>query len=236
MEAYKKLSVLYDKDWGNFSTLYLKLIFHAMEEYKFNPSSVLDVACGTGKLVSELYKQNFTVEGLDISQDMINVARKNNPGIKFHIDDMTSFDLERKFDLITCAFDSLNYLLEDKQVRNALSDIYSHLNDNGLFIFDINTPVLYEEKHFGVIERKYDDISFRQILEYNKETRLGKTTFDFGQGEQELHVQKAYTSDEMDNFLMHTGFRILKRYKDFKFSPVDEKAYKIFYIVKKDKA
>lgn len=236
MEAYKKLSLLYDKDWGNFSTLYLKLIHHSMEEYNFNPSSVLDVACGTGKLVSELYKQNFSVEGLDISQDMINVARKNNPGIEFHVKDMTSFDLERKFDLITCAFDSLNYLLEDFQMKNAMSCIYSHLSDNGLFIFDINTPVLYEEKHFGVIERKYDDISFRQILEYDRETRLGKTTFDFGNNELELHVQKAYSGDQMESFLSDAGFKILNTYKDFKFSPVDEKTYKIFYVAKKDKA
>lgn len=235
MKPYERLSKLYSKDWGKCSSKYTDLIFNVIENYNLKVHSVLDIACGTGILASELHSKNFEVSGIDISEQMINVARENAKGIDFQVADMEKFTFDKKFQLITCAFDSINYLTSHIKMEKTLKNILRHLDDNGVFIFDINTPVLYEERHFGVIDREFDGMKFKQILEYDKENKIGKTTFDFGNNESETHIQKAYSVDDMDKFLLKCGFEIMNRYKDFKLSPIDDKAYKIFYVVKKKK-
>ena len=235
MKPYEILSKLYSKDWGKYSSKYIDLISKVIDIYNLNVHSVLDVACGTGILASELHSKNFEVSGIDISEDMINVARENTKGIDFQVADMEDFSFDKKFQIITCAFDSINYLTNHIKMEKTLKNILKHLDDNGVFIFDINAPVLYEEKHFGVIDREFDGMKFKQILEYDKANKIGKTIFDFGNNESETHVQKAYSVDDMDKFLLKSGFEIISRYKDFKLSPIDDKAYKIFYVVKKKK-
>ncbi|MBW9159230.1 class I SAM-dependent DNA methyltransferase [Clostridium tagluense] len=235
MKPYERLSKLYDKDWGKYSSKYTDLISNVIETYNLNVHSILDVACGTGILASELYSRNFEVSGIDISEDMINVARKNTKGIDFQVADISDFTFDKRFQMITCAFDSINYLTCDVKMEKTLRNILLHLDDNGVFIFDINTPTLYEERHFGIIDRSFDEIKFKQILEYDKEHKIGKTIFDFDNNESETHIQKAYSVDEMDKFLLKSGFEIMNRYKDFKLSPIDDKAYKIFYVVKRQK-
>ncbi|WP_346930119.1 class I SAM-dependent methyltransferase [Clostridium sp.] len=233
MKPYEKVSKFYKKGWGKDSIKYGDLIYNVINIYNLNINSVLDVACGTGILASKLYNENFEVSGIDISEDMINVAKETTTGIEFAVADMIKFTLNKKFQLITCAFDALNYLITDSDMKKTLKNIFLHLEDNGIFIFNINTPVLYEERHFGIIDRKFDNIEFKQILEYDKASKIGKTVFNFGDNQCETHIQKAYTVEEMDEFLINSGFEIMNRYKDFRLSPIDDKAYKIFYVVKK---
>lgn len=233
MKPYEKLGKFYKKGWGKESIKYGDLIYNVINIYNLNIKSVLDVACGTGILASKLYNENFEVSGIDISEDMINVAKETTTGIEFAVADMVNFTLNKKFQLITCAFDALNYLVTDSDMKKTLKNVFLHLEDNGIFIFDINTPVLYEERHFGIIDRKFDNIEFKQILEYDKASKIGKTVFDFGDNQCETHIQKVYTVEEMDAFLLNSGFEIMNRYKDFRLSPIDDKAYKIFYVVKK---
>ncbi len=63
--------------------------------------------------------------------------------------------------------------------------------------------------------------------------RLGKTVFDFDNNELETHIQKAYTVEEMDEFLLNSGFEIMGRYKNFKLSPIEDRTYKVFYVARK---
>lgn len=234
MKAYERLAKFYKNDWGKESSKYTVLVSRIIKDYSLQVNSILDVACGTGILASELYKMNFNVCGVDISEHMIHVARENHKNIEFNVSNMTDFSFNKKFDLITCSFDSINYLTNDEDMRKALENIFNHLEANGFFIFDINTPALYEERHFGTIKRRFEDITFNQILEYDKDKRLGKTTFDFGCDGVEVHIQKAYTSEDMDKFLIRAGFKILNKCKNFKLSPINEKTYKIFYVVKRE--
>lgn len=233
MKPYEKLSKFYKKDWGKESVRYADLVSNVINTYNSSVNSVLDIACGTGILATELKNMNFEVSGIDISEDMINVAKETTIEIDFKVADMKNFNLNKKFDIITCAFDSINYITNNVDMKKTMKNIFNHLVDNGLFIFDINTPSLYEDRHFGTIDRIFDDIHFKQILEYDRVTRLGKTVFDFGNNELETHVQKAYTVEEMDEFLLNADFEIMGRYKNFKLSPIEDRTYKVFYAVKK---
>ena len=233
MKAYEKLSKFYKKDWGNDSIGYIDLITNVINTLDLKITSILDVGCGTGILANELKKMNFEVSGMDISEDMINVAKETTTEIEFIVADMRNFDMKKKFDMITCAFDAINYITTDEDMENAMSSIYNNLNENGFFIFDVNTPYLYEDKHFGVINRVFDNIHFKQILEYDKTTQIATTLFDFGNNEREIHIQKAYTVKEMDEFLLKAGFKIVDRYKNFRLEPIENRSYKVFYIVRR---
>lgn len=233
IKPYELLAKVYDKDWGDFSSSYLRFVEYISDKYEYFPQTVLDIGCGTGSLASELYDLGYKVRGIDLSEAMISAAKSKNPEIEFEVADMTSYVSDRKFDLITCAFDSLNYILEEDKVLEALSNVYSNLSENGYFIFDVNTPALYEEKHFGNIVREIDDVVFRQVLEYDKARKIAVTTFVFENNEKEVHIQKAYTSVDMRRFLNKCGFKILDSFKDFNLSKTDKKAKKIFYITKR---
>src|SRR5215831_11381251 len=75
-----------------------------IQKYKrTNGNSLLDVACGTGAHAGPLSKY-YQVEGLDLDADMLKVARKKYPKLRFHQGDMVNFDLGRRFDVITCLF------------------------------------------------------------------------------------------------------------------------------------
>ena len=97
--------------------------------------SLLDVACGTGLHIQYL-KEHFYVEGLDICEELLEVARENNPDVAFHQGDMMSFDLGKKFDVVTCLFSSIGYAKRLAGLRLALRSMISHLLPNGLLIIE----------------------------------------------------------------------------------------------------
>ncbi len=61
---------------------------------------MLDIACDTGILAKKLKNMNFEVIGIDISENMINVAKETTTGIKFEVENMKNFNLNKKFHII----------------------------------------------------------------------------------------------------------------------------------------
>jgi SAM-dependent methyltransferase len=93
--------------------------------------SLLDVACGTGQHVRYLCS-HYETEGLDISEELLSVARRQNPGIAFHQGDMTDFDLGRRFDVLTCLFSSIGYVRTPDRLHQALACMAKHLRMGGV--------------------------------------------------------------------------------------------------------
>src|SRR5690606_9004227 len=99
-------------------------------------SSLLDVACGTGRNLRCLVQEFEHVEGLDLAEDMLRVARKRLPGVPLHQGDMRDFHLDRRFDVITCLFSSLAYLNDAEQLNAALRCFGRHLNPGGVIVVE----------------------------------------------------------------------------------------------------
>jgi len=96
---------------------------------------LLDVACGTGHHV-EYLKEHFDVEGLDLDQELLELARQRNPGVPFHHGDMMAFDLGCQFDVVTCLFSSIGYVKTLDNVRRAVACMTRHLLPGGLLIIE----------------------------------------------------------------------------------------------------
>ena len=107
----------------------------------YNPKSkkILELACGTGAILKPLSKHFDVLYGIDISGEMLANAKKNAPKARLSHQNMVGFKLPEKFDVVLCLFDSINHLLTFSHWENVFLNAYKHLNDNGLFIFDMNT-------------------------------------------------------------------------------------------------
>ena len=101
--------------------------------------TLLDLACGTGSMTA-LLAGAYQVSGLDISPGMLAVARQKLPSrTPLYQADMTSFSLGIRFDVIVCAYQGVNHLLSLAAWQRCFDCAYDHLNEGGLFVFDIAT-------------------------------------------------------------------------------------------------
>jgi SAM-dependent methyltransferase len=98
--------------------------------------SLLDVACGTGKHLAALRRRFPDAEGLDLDDGLLAVARERLPGLAFHQGDMTSFDLGRRFDVVTCLFSSIGYAMTEEGLRAAVAAMAAHLEPRGVLLVE----------------------------------------------------------------------------------------------------
>lgn len=119
---------------------------------RYEPTLVLELACGSGRIGIELLRdpQSFHLEGLDIDEHMLAAYREKldrepdmvQRRVSLHHSDMCQYDLENKgqFDLIFLPFNSLGHLYETKQQLDAFRATYEHLAPGGRFVVDVYLP------------------------------------------------------------------------------------------------
>jgi ubiquinone/menaquinone biosynthesis C-methylase UbiE len=98
-------------------------------------ASFLDVACGTGGHIPHL-RFAYEIEGVDLDDGMLAIAREKNPGIAFHHGDMTNFDLGRKFDVVACLFSSIAYTKTPERLTQAIGALTRHLKPSGVMVIE----------------------------------------------------------------------------------------------------
>ncbi len=107
-----------------------------IDERHRGASSLLDVACGTGKHLAELRTRFTDAEGLDLDEGLLAVARERLPETPLHHGDMTSFELGRRFDAITCLFSSIGYAGTERKLRQAIDAMARHLEPGGVLLVE----------------------------------------------------------------------------------------------------
>jgi ubiquinone/menaquinone biosynthesis C-methylase UbiE len=111
-----------------------------------NPTarSLLDVACGTGRHLARL--TDYRREGVDLDRGMLAVARERCPDVPLHEGDMVTFDLGRRFDVVTCLFSSIAYVKTLDRMSRAIFNLARHVNPGGLVLVEPwFTPQTYLE-------------------------------------------------------------------------------------------
>jgi ubiquinone/menaquinone biosynthesis C-methylase UbiE len=102
---------------------------------KSEGKNLLDVACGTGRHL-EYLKDEFSCMGVDISNQMLEVARKNVEGVVFEQADMTELNLSKSFDVITCLFGSIGYMKTYTNLRKTIQNFIKHLKTGGVALIE----------------------------------------------------------------------------------------------------
>jgi SAM-dependent methyltransferase len=95
----------------------------------------LEVASGTGLHVAAL-PPAFRVEGVDLSAPMLALARKRLPDVPFHEGDMRTFDLGRRFDVVSCLFSSIGYMTTLADLRRAIANLARHTREGGVVVVE----------------------------------------------------------------------------------------------------
>ena len=142
MTSYGKLDRFYDAAMGD-RTEMASYIRRLIRQHKPKARTILELGCGTGAILKILAK-SYDVAGLDVSPQMLALARKKLPHVRFYRKDMVRFELATKFDVIICVFDSINHVLNFTDRQKIFRNAARHLEKDGLFLFDINTDAKLE--------------------------------------------------------------------------------------------
>ncbi len=100
---------------------------------KMSDTGLLDIACGTGEQ-AKILARHFDVIGLDLSEGMVEIARKKVPKAEFHVADMCDFDLGRQFDIVVNLYGSIGFAENHERMKAAVQTANRHLKPDGVFI------------------------------------------------------------------------------------------------------
>lgn len=183
--------------------------------------TILNLGCGTGMHDLELSKRGYEMTGLDLSEEMIKIAKKRCPEINFIVGDMSNFNIDKKFDAVICMFSSLGYLIEDKQIEDFLKSVKKHLNKNGLLIIDCwnGLGVLHElpssrekivelnglkiiRKSFPNLDIKQNIIDVRFNIKVLKDESLIKEY-------EEMNKVRFFFPKELERYMNNEGFELI---------------------------
>ncbi len=122
--------------------------------------TLLDIGCGTGKHLKFFKEAGYSVSGIDISQDMINKAKKNLvQDENLFCYNSTDFDLNSKHDVIISLFHVMNYNISNEDLEKTFNRISLHLSKGGIFIFDFwYGPAVISDRPSKKIKKLEDDL------------------------------------------------------------------------------
>lgn len=204
VKEYEYLAKYYDYLLGDEEAFDFWLEYINAKDYH----TVLELASGSGVLAGILKKQGKEVTASDISKEMKEVATNNFDG-EYLILNMIDFDLHKKYDLILCVCDSINYLYEE-ELEQMFKSVYKHLNDGGRFIFDMHNPKRLKEFDEEYIEEGQIDENVYYQWTINSDTfdRTVNEHFTFYTPEgmiQEQHTQNVFEPSVVKEKLESVG-------------------------------
>jgi SAM-dependent methyltransferase len=140
--------------------------------------SLLDVACGTGKHLAELRERFPDAEGLDLDEGLLAVARERLPELAFHHGDMTSFDLGRRFDAVTCLFSAIGYAVTEERLRAAIAAMAQHVEPGGVLLVEPwLEPEVWKPGHLHLLTVDEPDVKIARATAAGLEGTV--STMDF---------------------------------------------------------
>ncbi|MFC1999752.1 class I SAM-dependent DNA methyltransferase [Chloroflexota bacterium] len=229
MTVYGDFARCYTKGpWAEFSQGVAAELPGVLDLFGEHPHAILDLACGEGTFAVAMASRGYQVTGVDSSTQMLEFARdraaKENANVEFLLRDMRSLDFVERFNLVTCWFDSLNYLLELSHLEEAFTGVYRALRRGGLFVFDMNTiyglAVGWQRQPYYV-QTDTDEMFEVGFPSYDREHKVATLMVrgfvkdgDRWYRVSEEHRERGYNLKEIRLCLKRTGLRELACWDD----------------------
>ena len=247
MLAYHALADSYDRltsdvDYGAVVDFYMQIL----QREGLSPRTAVDLACGTGSVGLLLAEKGLEVTGVDMSEEMLCVAAQKAQEkalrVAFVCQKLQQLRLPRGVDLAVCALDSLDYILDPKDCREAIARTYKYLNPGGCFIFDVNTPEKLRAMDGQTFLDEDDDVYCVWRGEFEEETNICTYGMDLFQRRgslwernTEIHSEYAYTCEQLIGFLRDVGFTGIRVYGDRRFEDPGPGEQRIYFKARKGK-
>lgn len=242
---YEKFATIYDRlmddmpydDW-------LSWVEGLWERFG-KPKQVVDLGCGTGTLALKLSARGVRVYGVDLSAEMLAIARQkeeqagNHESVIWLEQNMAELDLPHSIDAAYSFCDSLNYILDEEEIVQTFAAVYEHLNRNGIFSFDMLSEYQYEayatEQPFVLNE---EELAYIWQIEYDRHKKMIEHDLTFFTKVNEAncferfdehHAQRAYDPEWIISILRACGFHEVWWGADFRWDSSQEQASRYFF-------
>jgi SAM-dependent methyltransferase len=204
---------------------------------------ILDLACGTGVCMNLWANKGYRVIGLDRSFGMLQVSKEKlvQHDNAFLINgDMRDFHLARRVPIITCLYDSLNYLLTESHLLSCFRSVSEALMDDGVFVFDMNTVhSLRDEWGNNTFQRRDEGLYSLWSNSFDPNLNISSLsiTLHVRRNGQELvigefHQERGYPLSVIEDLLSEAGFSC-SMYRHLSFSPASENDLRIMGVARK---
>ena len=247
MDAYHALAQSYDRltndvDYGSTVDFYYEIL----KREKMNPRTAVDLACGTGSVALLLAQRGLQVTAVDMSWEMLMVAQQKAADAdvypQFVCQKLQELHLPKGVDLAVCALDSIDYILDPGDCREAIRRVYKVLNPGGCFIFDVNTPEKLRAMDGQVFLDEDEDVFCVWRGEFDEDTNICSYGMDLFQRQGsvwhrsfEEHREYAYSADQLVSYLRQAGFTSIAVYADRKFAAPGAGEQRIYLKARKGK-
>ena len=210
---------------------------------------VVELGCGTGSFTQVMKHKGYDIMGIDMSPDMLNIARNKAAeaglDIMYLEQDMRELDLYCTAGTIVSVCDSVNYLLEDEDVIETFRLVNNFLYPKGVFIFDFNTLHKYRDViGDATIAENRDDCSFIWDNYYHEEEHVNEydlTIFVKTSDDEEIfrrfsetHYQRGYTLEEMLRFVKAAGLEFVEAIDVDTHQAPDEESERIYIVAREN--
>ena len=245
MNAYHNLADSYDSltldvDYDAVVAFYMEIL----RREGLLPRTAADLACGTGSVAVRLAQVGMQVTAVDMSEEMLCVAAQKAQNMEnrpqFVCQKLQELYLPRAVDLAVCALDSMDYILDPDDCRQAIKKIYKALNPGGCFIFDVNTPEKLRAMDGQIFLDENADTFCVWRGEFDEKTNIcsyGMDLFQYRDGAWqrsfEEHQEYAYTAKELVGYLKEAGFTKIAVYGDRRMESPNEKDQRIYLKARK---
>ena len=246
MEAYTGFASVYDlfmdnipyKDWCAY-------VIGLLKEHGISDGLLLDLGCGTGKLTRLLAAEGYDMIGVDLSEEMLEIALEHEmedpKQILYLQQDMREFELYGTVRAIVSICDSMNYLEDYEDLVQVLRLANNYLDPKGIFIFDMNTVYKYREQ-LGeqTIAENREESSFiwenyfdegEMVNEYDLTLFIRDEDGRYSKYE-ETHYQKAFEISAVLKTVKEAGMELVAVYDAFTREPVKENSDRVYFVVR----
>lgn len=247
MEAYTGFAEVYDIFMDNIDyKAWTEYVISLLEQYGIKDGLVLELGCGTGNVTEEMAVAGFDMTGIDMSEDMLNIAMEKRADsghdILYLCQEMQEFELYGTVRAVVSICDCINYVTEKEDIVQTFRLVNNYLDPEGIFIFDMNTSYKYREilgdNTFAEVR---EDSSFIWENFYDEEEKINEyalTLFiedkESGMYEkfEEEHYQRAYEIDEMIQMIEAAGLEFLAVYDAFTKEAPKESSERVYFIAR----
>ncbi|MFS0780841.1 class I SAM-dependent DNA methyltransferase [Bacillus sp. 1P06AnD] len=246
--SYERFAFVYDALMEDVPyDRWISMFIGEMQRAGASGKAVLDVGCGTGEFSVRLAKEGFEVSGVDLSEDMLSIAREKageqKVTLNLYHQNMAQLETGETYDGIVIFCDSLNYLQFPEDVKSTFAAVYGHLKPGGVFMFDVHSVHKIEDVFINAtFADAGEDVSYiwnsfsgeeAHSVEHELTFFVKDPTKDVYERFEEDHYQRTYPIDTYKQWLTDTGFKIERITADFTDQSPDGKSERIMFVVSK---
>ena len=247
MDAYHNLAASYDRLTNDVDyEATVAFYYEILKQEGLKPRTAVDLACGTGSVTAILARKGLQVIGVDMSEEMLTEASQKafdlDPAPWFICQSLQELRLPKAVDLAVCALDSLDYITDPADCKEAIRRTYKYLNPGGIFIFDVNTPEKLRAMDGQVFLDEDDDVYCVWRGEFDEKTNICSYGMDLFQRKGNLwersfeeHCEYAYSAQQLVGYLKDAGFTHILVYGDRRMEAPAEGEQRIYIKARKGK-